>query len=70
MKKVCSLDVHKDTIFCARYNGERYSEVKEYKTTTGSIYSMTKTHPFLRYNRMLYQTSSVAYALSHQEYVD
>jgi transposase len=40
MKKVCGLDVHKDSIFCAIYNGERYSEVKEYATTMESIYSM------------------------------
>ena len=40
MKKVCGLDVHKDSIFCAIYNGEEYSEVKEYTTMTGSIYSM------------------------------
>jgi hypothetical protein len=40
MKKVCGLDVHKDSIFCAIYNGETYSEVKEYATTTVSIYSM------------------------------
>ena len=26
MKKVCGLDVHKDSIFCAIYNGEEYSE--------------------------------------------
>jgi transposase len=40
MKKVSGLDVHKDSIFCAIYNGETYSEVKEYETTTVSIYSM------------------------------
>ena len=40
MKKVCGLDVHKDSIFCTIYNGEKYSEVKEYETTTISIYSM------------------------------
>lgn len=40
MKKVCGLDVHKDSIFCALYNGETYSEVKEYCTMTPNIYSM------------------------------
>ena len=40
MKKVCGLDVHKDNIFCAIYNGSEYSEVKEYSTMTPSIYSM------------------------------
>jgi transposase len=40
MKKVCGLDVHKDSIFCAIYNGEAYSDVKEYATTSVSIYSM------------------------------
>ena len=40
MKKVCGLDVHKDNIFCAIYNGSEYSEVKEYSTLTSSIYSM------------------------------
>jgi transposase len=40
MKKVSGLDVHKDSIFCAIYNGNEYSEVKEHETTTLSIYSM------------------------------
>jgi hypothetical protein len=35
--KTCGLDVHKDTIFCAIYNGKSYSEVKEFSTTTNSI---------------------------------
>ncbi len=40
MKKVCGLDVHKDNIFCAIYNGESHSQVKEYATLTPAIYSM------------------------------
>ena len=40
MKKVCGLDVHKDNIFCAIYNGEVYSVVKEFTTMTPEIYSM------------------------------
>ncbi|MDR0231809.1 MAG: IS110 family transposase [Dysgonamonadaceae bacterium] len=35
--KTCGLDVHKDTIFCAIYDGKSYSEVKEYETMTNSI---------------------------------
>jgi len=35
--KVCGLDVHKDTIFCAIYNGKSYSEVKEFSTLTPEI---------------------------------
>jgi transposase len=38
--KTSGLDVHKDSIFCAIYNGKAYSEVKEYTTMTGSIRSM------------------------------
>ncbi len=38
MKKVCGLDVHKDNIFCAIYNGEVYSIVKEFTTMTPEIY--------------------------------
>ena len=30
MKKIYGLDVHKDNIFCTIYNGESYSQVKEY----------------------------------------
>ena len=30
--KVNGLDVHKDTIFCAIYNGEKYGKVKEFIT--------------------------------------
>jgi hypothetical protein len=40
MQKVCGLEVHKESIFCAICNGEKYSEVKEYATTTAGIYSM------------------------------
>ena len=35
--KVSGLDVHKDSIFCAIYNGKEYSEVKEYSSMTNSI---------------------------------
>ena len=35
--KTCGLDVHKDTIFCAIYDGKSYSAVKEFSTTIGSI---------------------------------
>jgi transposase len=35
--KTCGLDVHKDSIFCAIFNGKDYSEVKEYDTTTPKI---------------------------------
>ena len=35
--KTSGLDVHKDTIFCAIYNGKSYSEVTEFSTTTNSI---------------------------------
>ena len=38
--KVSGLDVHKDKIFCAIYDGKSYSEVKEFSTTTNSIRSM------------------------------
>jgi len=38
--KTSGLDVHKDKIFCAIYDGKSYSEVKEFSTTTLSIYSM------------------------------
>lgn len=35
--KVSGLDVHKDTIFCALYNGKTYGKVKEYFTFTEDI---------------------------------
>ena len=38
--KTCGLDVHKDSIFCAVYNGKSYSDVKEYSTTTPEIRQM------------------------------
>ncbi|MDR1098466.1 MAG: IS110 family transposase [Tannerella sp.] len=40
--KTSGLDVHKDSMFCAIYNGKAYSEVKEYTTMTGSIRSMSE----------------------------
>jgi len=38
--KTCGLDVHKDTVFCAIYDGKDYSDVKEYDTTTPKIRQM------------------------------
>ena len=38
--RVCGLDVHKDTIFCALYDGKAYTEVKEYATVTDDIRKM------------------------------
>jgi len=38
--KTCGLDVHKESIFCAIYDGKSYSEVKEYATTTPDIRQM------------------------------
>jgi len=38
--KVSGLDVHKDSIFCAIYDGKDYSEVKEYGTMTEDIRRM------------------------------
>ncbi len=35
--KVSGLDVHKDSIFCAIYDGRSHSNVKEYESTTNSI---------------------------------
>ena len=38
MKKTCGLDVHKDTIFCAVYHGEKYGKVTEFLTAASSTY--------------------------------
>ena len=38
--KVSGLDVHKDSIFCAIYDGKGYSEVKEYSSMTNSVFMM------------------------------
>ena len=40
MKRVCGLDVHKDTIFCATIKGEKRSPVTEHTTLTPSIRAM------------------------------
>lgn len=42
MKRVCGLDVHKDTIFCATFNGKNHSPVREYLTLTTQIQDMGK----------------------------
>jgi len=39
--KTSGLDVHKDSIFCAIYDGTSYSVVKEFSTTTVSIRSLS-----------------------------
>jgi transposase len=38
--KTCGLDVHKDSIFCAIYDGKQYSQISEYETTTPNIRKM------------------------------
>jgi len=38
--KVSGLDAHKDSIFCAIFDGAEYSEVKEYASMTNSIRDM------------------------------
>ena len=38
--KVSGLDVHKDSIFCAVYDGNDYSKVMEYETTIPKIRQM------------------------------
>ena len=38
--KVSGLDVHKDTIFCAIYDGKKYGEVLEYPTFSSDIRTM------------------------------
>ena len=38
--KVSGLDVHKDTIFCAIYDGKKYGEVSEYATFSENIREM------------------------------
>jgi hypothetical protein len=35
--KTSGLDVHKDSIFCAIYDGKSYSAVKEFSTASVSI---------------------------------
>jgi hypothetical protein len=42
MKRVCGLDVHKDSIFCATFQGKKHSPVVEYTTLTSSIMTMGK----------------------------
>ena len=40
MKRVCGLDVHKETIFCATIKGEKRGLVTEHSTLTPSIRAM------------------------------
>jgi transposase len=40
MKRACGLDVHKNTIFCATYDGKKHGPVIEYTTLTTSIRAM------------------------------
>jgi hypothetical protein len=37
---VCGLDIHEKTVFCAVFDGEKMSEVKEFETFTESIKEM------------------------------
>ena len=40
LMKVSGLDVHKDTIFCAIYDGKKYGEVQEFHTFSEDIRTM------------------------------
>ena len=40
--KVSGPDVHKDTIFCAIFNGKKYGEIKEFATFSKSIRTMAR----------------------------
>ena len=40
--KVSGLDVHKDTVFCAIYNGKDYGEILEYRTFSSDIRTLGK----------------------------
>ncbi len=43
MIRACGLDVHKDTVFCATYDGKRHGQVVEYSTLTPAIKEMGAT---------------------------
>lgn len=38
--KTCGLDVHKDSVFCAIYNGKRYEEIEVYSTLSFDLFRM------------------------------
>ena len=38
--KTCGLDLHKNNVFCALFNGKEYSQVVEYDTTIPKIRQM------------------------------
>jgi len=42
MIRACGLDVHKDTVFCATFDGKKHGPVVEYSTLTSSITGMGK----------------------------
>jgi transposase len=56
--KTSGLDVHKDSIFCAIYDGKRHSVVKEYSTTTVSIRSLGEYLKSAKVNRIAMESTS------------
>jgi transposase len=56
--KTSGLDVHKDKIFCAIYDGKSYSEVKEFSTTTLSIHSMGEYLQFENVKKVAMESTS------------
>ncbi|GHT73611.1 hypothetical protein AGMMS50262_04990 [Bacteroidia bacterium] len=57
--KTSGLDVHKDSIFCAIYDGKSYSGVKEFTTTTVSIRSLGQYLRSEKVKRVAMESTSI-----------
>ena len=57
--KTSGLDVHKDKIFCAIYDGKSYSEVKEFSTTITSIRNMGEYLRSEKVNKVAMESTSL-----------
>lgn len=58
MTQTCGLDVHKDSVFCATFNGKTHGEVKEYSTLTNSIHEMGKYLQSQKVERIAMESTS------------
>ena len=58
--KVSGLDVHKDTVFCAIYDGKKYGEVTEYTTFSENIREMAHMLHEQKVKRIAIESTSMA----------
>lgn len=59
LMKTCGLDVHKDSVFCAIYNGSSYEEVEVYSTLSFALFRMGEKLLSLGVSRIAMESTGI-----------